>query len=188
MVWSKSDTVILLGTPVDFRLGYGADSMFPQNPRLIEIMMDGSKIGQNRDIDVGVAGNSKAVLRQIMDELRATGLQVPRQGMGRRGHHGRPGAEGSRRRNAEQRPVSHTSHAPDERTARCAGQGCHRHRRRGRHRHIRGTRVEHQRAGTLAGSGTVRLLGALAAASLQQLNSHDPASRSASFTATADLA
>ena len=76
----KSDTVILLGTPIDFRLGYGADSMFPQSPRLIEIMMDGSKIGQNRDIDVGVVGNSKAVLRQIMDELRATGYKSPGKG------------------------------------------------------------------------------------------------------------
>ena len=76
----KSDTVILIGTPIDFRLGYGADSMFPQSPRLIEIMMDGSKIGQNRDIDVGVVGNSKAVLRQIMDELRETGYKSPGKG------------------------------------------------------------------------------------------------------------
>ena len=76
----KSDTVILIGTPIDFRLGYGADSMFPQSPSLIEIMMDGSKIGQNRDIDVGVVGNSKAVLRQIMDELRATGYKSPGKG------------------------------------------------------------------------------------------------------------
>ena len=76
----KSDTVILIGTPIDFRLGYGADSMFPQSPRLIEIMMDGSKIGQNRDIDVGVVGNSKALLRQIMDELRATGYKSPGKG------------------------------------------------------------------------------------------------------------
>ena len=76
----KSDTVILIGTPVDFRLGYGADSMFPQSPRLIEIMMDGSKIGQNRDIDVGVVGDSKAVLQQIMDELRATGYKSPGKG------------------------------------------------------------------------------------------------------------
>ena len=76
----KSDTVILIGTPIDFRLGYGADSMFPQTPKLIEIMMDGSKIGQNRDIDVGVVGDSKAVLRQIMDELRATGYKSPGKG------------------------------------------------------------------------------------------------------------
>ena len=76
----KSDTVILIGTPIDFRLSYGADSLFPQNPKLVEIMMDGSKIGQNRDIDVGVVGDSKAVLRQIMDELKATGYKSPGKG------------------------------------------------------------------------------------------------------------
>ncbi|CAI8044071.1 Acetolactate synthase large subunit IlvG [Geodia barretti] len=54
--------------------------MFPQSPRLIEIMIDGSKVGQNRDIDVGVVGDSKAVLRQIMDELRATGYKSPGKG------------------------------------------------------------------------------------------------------------
>ena len=73
----KSDTVILIGTPIDFRLGYGSDTMFPQNPRLIEIMMDAGKIGVNRDIDVGVVGDSKAVLRQIMDELRSSGYRSP---------------------------------------------------------------------------------------------------------------
>ena len=72
-----SDTVILLGTPIDFRLGYGSDYMFPQNPKLIEIMMDGSKIGQNRDIDVGVVGNSKAILQQVMDELKSRGYKSP---------------------------------------------------------------------------------------------------------------
>ncbi len=73
----KSDTVILLGTPIDFRLGYGADTMFPQNPKLVEIMMDSGKIGQNRDIDVGVVGDSKAVLQQIMDGLRSSGYKSP---------------------------------------------------------------------------------------------------------------
>lgn len=73
----KSDTVILIGTPIDFRLSYGADSMFPQSPRLIEIMMDGSRIGQNRGVDVGVVGDSKAVLRQILDELKRSGYESP---------------------------------------------------------------------------------------------------------------
>lgn len=76
----KSDAVILIGTPIDFRLGYGADTMFPQNPKLVEIMMDAGKIGQNRDIDVGVVGDSKAVLRQIMDGLRDTGYKSPGKG------------------------------------------------------------------------------------------------------------
>ena len=73
----KSDAVILIGTPIDFRLGYGSDLMFPQSPALIEIMVDGSKIGQNRDVDVGVVGNSKAVLRQIMDKLAQSGYRSP---------------------------------------------------------------------------------------------------------------
>ena len=76
----KSDAVILIGTPIDFRLGYGADTMFPQNPKLVEIMMDAGKIGQNRDIDVGVVGDSKAVLRQIMDGLQDTGYKSPGKG------------------------------------------------------------------------------------------------------------
>ncbi|MCI0437565.1 MAG: thiamine pyrophosphate-dependent enzyme [Chloroflexi bacterium] len=73
----KSDTVVLIGTPIDFRLSYGADSIFPQKPKLVEIMMDGSKIGQNRDIDAGVVGDTKAILQQIMDELRRSRYKSP---------------------------------------------------------------------------------------------------------------
>ncbi|MCH9052809.1 MAG: acetolactate synthase, partial [Proteobacteria bacterium] len=64
-------------TPIDFRLSYGSDSLFPQNPKLIEIMMDANKIGLNRDIDVGIVGDAKAVLQQVMDELRSRGYKSP---------------------------------------------------------------------------------------------------------------
>ena len=73
----KSDTVILIGTPIDFRLSYGEDRLFPQNPKLIEIMMDGNKIGQNRDVDVGVTGDVGAVLGQVLDSLDASGYKSP---------------------------------------------------------------------------------------------------------------
>ena len=73
----KSDTVLLIGTPIDFRLGYGAENMFPQNPRLIEIMMDPAEIGKNRDVDVGLVGDSKAILRQLIDHLRSTNYEPP---------------------------------------------------------------------------------------------------------------
>lgn len=76
----KSDTVLLIGTPIDFRLSYGADSLFPQNPNLIEIMMDSGKIGVNRDVDVGIVGDAKAILGQIIDELRSTGYKSPGRG------------------------------------------------------------------------------------------------------------
>ena len=73
----KSDTVLLIGTPVDFRLSYGSSSIFPQDPKLIEIMMDGGKIGQNRDVDVGIVGDTKAIVRQVIDELKAAGYKSP---------------------------------------------------------------------------------------------------------------
>ena len=71
----KSDAVILIGTPIDFRLSYGEDRLFPQNPKLIEIMMDGNKIGQNRDVDAGVVGDVGAVLGQVLDGLEASGYK-----------------------------------------------------------------------------------------------------------------
>jgi acetolactate synthase-1/2/3 large subunit len=73
----KSDSVILIGTPIDFRLSYGAESLFPQNPKLIEIMTDGSKIGQNRAVDAGIVGDTKVILRAIIDGLRASGYKSP---------------------------------------------------------------------------------------------------------------
>ena len=106
-----SDTVILLGTPIDFRLGYGSDYMFPQNPKLIEIMMDGSKVGQNRDIDVGVVGNSKAILRQVMDELKSRGYRSPGKAVGRRGNDRGPRPAGRGRGDAQQHP---DADSPDE--------------------------------------------------------------------------
>jgi acetolactate synthase-1/2/3 large subunit len=65
----KSDAVILIGTPIDFRLSYGEARLFPQNPKLIEIMMDPTKIGQNRDVDAGIVGDTKAILSQLMEAL-----------------------------------------------------------------------------------------------------------------------
>jgi acetolactate synthase-1/2/3 large subunit len=73
----KSDSVILIGTPIDFRLSYGAESLFPQNPKLIEIMTDGTKIGQNRAVDAGIVGDTKVILRAIIDGLKASSYKSP---------------------------------------------------------------------------------------------------------------
>lgn len=71
----KSDAVILIGTPIDFRLSYGEPRLFPQDPKLIEIMMDPTKIGLNRDVDAGIVGDTKAVLSQLMEALSGSGYQ-----------------------------------------------------------------------------------------------------------------
>lgn len=71
----KADAVILIGTPIDFRLSYGDARLFPQNPELIEIMMDPNKIGLNRDVDAGIVGDTKGVLSQILEVLSGSGFQ-----------------------------------------------------------------------------------------------------------------
>ncbi|ETW95599.1 MAG: hypothetical protein ETSY1_29950 [Candidatus Entotheonella factor] len=71
----KSDAVILIGTPIDFRLSYGEARLFPQDPKLIEIMMDPNKIGLNRDVDAGIVGDTKAVLSQLLEALSGAGYQ-----------------------------------------------------------------------------------------------------------------
>lgn len=71
----KSDAVILIGTPIDFRLSYGESRLFPQDPKLIEIMMDPNKIGLNRDVDAGIVGDTKAVLSQLMEALSGANYQ-----------------------------------------------------------------------------------------------------------------
>lgn len=71
----KADAVILIGTPVDFRLSYGDARLFPQNPKLIEIMMDPNKIGLNRDVDAGIVGDTKAVLSQMLEALGRSGFK-----------------------------------------------------------------------------------------------------------------
>ena len=71
----KSDAVVLIGTPIDFRLSYGEDRLFPQNPKLIEIMMDANKIGQNRAVDVGVVGDVGAIMDQVLKSLDDSNYQ-----------------------------------------------------------------------------------------------------------------
>ena len=71
----KADAVVLIGTPIDFRLSYGEARLFPQDPKLIEIMMDPTKIGQNRDVDAGIVGDTKAILSQLMEALSGADYQ-----------------------------------------------------------------------------------------------------------------
>ena len=71
----KSDAVVLIGTPIDFRLSYGEDRLFPQNPKLSEIMMDANNIGQNRAVDVCVVGDVGAIMDQVMESLDDSNYQ-----------------------------------------------------------------------------------------------------------------
>ena len=64
---SEADVVVIIGTPMDFRLQYGG-RISPQ-AKLIMIDSDPQEIGRNRGIDIGLEGDTKMVLQQILAEL-----------------------------------------------------------------------------------------------------------------------
>lgn len=62
---AEADAVLVVGTPLDFRVGYGAQPTFAAGARVIQVDGDGSEIGRNRPIDVGIVGDSRSVLEQL---------------------------------------------------------------------------------------------------------------------------
>lgn len=64
---SEADVVLVVGTPLDFRLGYG--DAFREDARLIQIDVDPAEIGRNRAVEIGIPGDSRVVLEQIAAEL-----------------------------------------------------------------------------------------------------------------------
>ncbi len=60
---SNADLVFVIGTPFDFRLAYG--KRISRNAKVIQIDLDYGELGHNRDIDIGIQGDMKAVLAQL---------------------------------------------------------------------------------------------------------------------------
>ncbi len=58
----QADAVIVAGTPLDFRLRYG---QFGEEARLVQIEPDGTTLGHNRDVDVGIIGDVAATLAAL---------------------------------------------------------------------------------------------------------------------------
>ena len=74
-VLKETDCVIVFGTPLDFRLGYG--EKIPAGAKLIQVDLDGAEIGRNRTVDVGIVGNSGRVLLQFAEALAGHGYTDP---------------------------------------------------------------------------------------------------------------
>lgn len=67
---AQADLVLNLGTALDFRLNYGQS--FPQ-AKLIHVDKEGTELGRNRAVDVGIVGDTQAVLSQLLNELDRRG-------------------------------------------------------------------------------------------------------------------
>lgn len=65
-----ADAILLIGAPLDFRLGYGNESTIPKEATAIAIDVDGSELGRNRDIQIPLIGDSRSVLRQMLHSAK----------------------------------------------------------------------------------------------------------------------
>ena len=62
-----ADLVILAGTPLDFRMKYGAS--IPTDTKIVQLDLDETLIGQNRSADVGLVGNVGANLDALLEAV-----------------------------------------------------------------------------------------------------------------------
>jgi thiamine pyrophosphate-dependent acetolactate synthase large subunit-like protein len=76
---SHADVVLVLGTPLDFRLGYGRPPTFAEDARVAMVDVDPVELGRNRPLELGIAGDIDVSLRQLTGALPA-GLAARRAG------------------------------------------------------------------------------------------------------------
>ena len=64
-----ADLILVLGTPLDFRLGYGRPPTFAENAKVVMIDVDPVELGRNRPLELGLAGDIDVILRQLTAAL-----------------------------------------------------------------------------------------------------------------------
>lgn len=62
--FANADVLIVVGTPFDFRMGYGR--RISKDLTLVQIDMDYRTVGKNRDIDLGLVGDPGAILAAVL--------------------------------------------------------------------------------------------------------------------------
>lgn len=67
----KADVLVIVGTPFDFRMGYG--KRINKDVTLVQIDMDYRTVGKNRDISLGLVGDPGAILGAV---LQAAGGRI----------------------------------------------------------------------------------------------------------------
>lgn len=65
-----ADVVLLLGGRLDFRRRFGRPPAFAEDSKWIQVDIEPTEIGRNRPIDIGIVGDVKSVLKQMIEEAR----------------------------------------------------------------------------------------------------------------------
>ena len=70
----EADVVVVFGTPLDFRLGYG--DAINDSATLVQVDLDGGEIGRNRRVDLGIVGDTGLVLAGLHERLEGRAPDV----------------------------------------------------------------------------------------------------------------
>jgi acetolactate synthase-1/2/3 large subunit len=63
LAFSKADVIVIVGTPFDFRMGYGKRINVPT---LVQIDQDYRTVGKNRDVTLGLVGHPGAICAAVL--------------------------------------------------------------------------------------------------------------------------
>ncbi|MBI4607457.1 MAG: acetolactate synthase [Candidatus Rokubacteria bacterium] len=66
-----ADLVLVLGAPLDFRLGYGRPPTFAEDAGVVMVDSDPAELGRNRALALGLTGHLGLILEQLADTLPA---------------------------------------------------------------------------------------------------------------------
>ncbi|WP_242355218.1 MULTISPECIES: thiamine pyrophosphate-binding protein [Anaeromyxobacter] len=69
---AQADVVVVVGTPLDFRLGYGTEPTFAPGARVVQVDVEGGEIGRNRPVEVGIVGDARSVLEALEAGVKLT--------------------------------------------------------------------------------------------------------------------
>jgi acetolactate synthase-1/2/3 large subunit len=75
--FADADVIVIVGTPFDFRMGYGR--RISNKLKLVQIDMDYRTVGKNRDIDLGIVGHPGAILGAVLQAASGRLKQDKRQ-------------------------------------------------------------------------------------------------------------
>ena len=63
--FNKADVIVIVGTPFDFRMGYG--KRLRNSATVVQIDLDYRTVGKNRDISLGLVGDPGVILGAVLD-------------------------------------------------------------------------------------------------------------------------
>jgi thiamine pyrophosphate-dependent acetolactate synthase large subunit-like protein len=66
--WKEADAVLIIGTRLNFIVGFGLPPRWEAGVKIAQVDISDEEIGRNRPVDLGIVGDAKTVLRQLIDE------------------------------------------------------------------------------------------------------------------------